>query len=222
MIQLSAEEIRVLGSLMEKEKTTPDNYPISLNSLTLACNQKSNRDPVMDLTENKVLKAIDGLRDKKLAWECTTPGSRVPKYQHQFPQIVNVDSAEMAIVSVLMLRGPQTVGELKARCFRLYEFTDLNEVETTLKNLASKEEGGLVVRLPRQRGRKECRYMHLFGDSEERLVEAEESYGGGSLGQGSSEVDSARIEALEKTVENLSQNMESLKQRVEEFIRQFE
>jgi hypothetical protein len=165
-IHLSPIEARVVGCLIEKGITTPDQYPLSLNALTNACNQKSNRDPVLDLDERTVQEAVDGLVKKHLVLEKSGFGSRVPKYQHRFCNTgfgsLEFSTQETAIVCELLLRGPQTPGELRARAGRMSEIRDVGEVETALANLASRADGPFVVRLAREPGRRESRYAHLF------------------------------------------------------------
>jgi uncharacterized protein YceH (UPF0502 family) len=166
-LQLSLTEIRVIGCLIEKAITTPDQYPLSINALTNACNQKSNRDPVMELDERSVQDTIDGLIKKHLVLERSGFGSRVPKYQHRFCNTgfgsLEFTPQATAIMCELMLRGPQTPGELRGRAARMAEIKDVSEVETTLQALATREDGPFVVKLPRESGRRESRYAHLFG-----------------------------------------------------------
>ncbi len=163
---LDEHEARVVGSLLEKEITTPDQYPLSLNALTNACNQKSNRDPVMRLDEAQVLAALDSLRGKHLILEKSGFGSRVPKYQHRFCNTqfgtLQFSEQEFGLVCVLLLRGPQTPGELRSRTQRLCRFSDVGEVEACLEALADREDGPFVVRLAREPGKRESRYAHLF------------------------------------------------------------
>lgn len=163
---LDEHEARVVGSLLEKEITTPDQYPLSLNALTNACNQKSNRDPVMSLDEAEVLAALDSLRGKHLILEKSGFGSRVPKYQHRFCNTqfgtLQFSEQELGLVCVLLLRGPQTPGELRSRTQRLCRFSDVGEVEACLEALADREDGPFVVRLAREPGKRESRYAHLF------------------------------------------------------------
>ncbi len=160
-ILLTAEEARVLGALMEKEVSTPDNYPLSLNALTNACNQTTSRDPVVHYDEATVMRALGSLREKKMLWEVDQAGSRVRKYQQQFSKWHDLDPQAHAVMTLLLLRGPQTPGELKSRSDRLSEFHDLAEVETVLSRL-SERNPPFVVRLPRLPGTKEFRFMHLL------------------------------------------------------------
>ena len=166
--QLDAAEARVLGALLEKEIATPDYYPLSLNALVNACNQKSNREPVVHYDEATVEETLSGLRTKGLALRITGGDSRVPKHGQRFTEQFNLGRREAAVVCVLMLRGPQTVGELRGRTERLYQFDDLEAVESTLNRLA---EMGFVARLPRQAGFKEPRYGHLLSGAIETLEE---------------------------------------------------
>lgn len=164
--ELSPIESRVIGCLIEKQVTTPDQYPLSLNSLVSACNQKSNRDPVMDLDERTVQDTLDGLSRKHLIVEKSGFGSRVPKYQHRFCNTefgsLKLDPKELAVVCELLLRGPQTPGELRTRASRMAAFADVSEVESVLEILMSRSDGPFVTRLAREPGRRESRYAHLF------------------------------------------------------------
>src|SRR3974390_1532685 len=165
-IELSAREARVLGCLVEKQITTPEQYPLSLNAITNACNQKSNRDPVLELSEAEVQGLIDSLSRKHLVLERSGFGSRVPKYQQRFCNtefsVLQFTAQERAIVCELLLRGPQTPGELRSRAARMAEFTDAAQVEATLEAMATRESGPLVQKLAREAGRRESRYAHLF------------------------------------------------------------
>jgi len=166
-IELDPLEARVIGCMIEKQITTPDQYPLSLNALVNACNQKSNREPVMSLEEPAVQRTLDALSRKHLVLERSGFGSRVPKYQHLFCNTeygsLKFSAQELAIVCELLLRGPQTPGELRSRAGRMASFTDVSEVEAALQALLERESGPLVARLPREPGRRESRYMHLFG-----------------------------------------------------------
>src|SRR5215831_9409177 len=155
-------EIRVLGSLIEKQITTPEYYPLTLNSLTAACNQKNNRNPVSSFSESEVDEALYTLREKNLAYVFHGSTSRVPKYKHVAPEVMHLSPPEVAAMCVLMLSGPQTVGEIRTRGSRLYDFSGLEEVEETLRALAAREEEPLVMKLPRQSGQKDARYVHLL------------------------------------------------------------
>ena len=203
-------ETRVLGALVEKQVTTPEYYPLTLNALTLACNQKNNRYPVSSYTESQVSVAVETLREKNLTYVFYGSTSRVPKFKHVMPEVLHLNNAELALMCVLMLRGPQTPGELRGNGARLHEFTGLDEVEQTLNALISRDDEPLVVRLPRQAGQKEVRFAHLL--SGEVPVEA-------------AVVDVQRVsprEALEQKVERLAAEVETLKQQFEQFKKQFE
>ena len=165
-IELTFIEARVIGCLIEKQITTPDQYPLSLNALVNACNQKSNRDPVLDLDERTVQQTLDDLGRKHFVVEKSGFGSRVPKYQHRFCNTeygtLKLDPQELAVVCELLLRGAQTPGELRSRASRMAPFTDVSEVEAALNRLSEREDGPFVVRLAREPGRRESRYAHLF------------------------------------------------------------
>lgn len=167
-ITLEPLEARVIGCLIEKSITTPDQYPLSLNALTLACNQKSNRDPVLDLDDATVQRTVDALSRRHMIMERSGFGSRVPKYQHLFCNTeygsLRFTPQELAIVCELLLRGPQTPGELRSRASRMAAFADVTEIETALESLASRADGPFVVRLAREPGRRESRYAHRFGE----------------------------------------------------------
>ncbi len=160
-------EVRVLGSLLEKEITTPEYYPLTLNALVNACNQKSNREPTTSYDEEQVLTALETLRSKKLSTKVTGTGLRVPKYTHRFSEALNLGRRETALLCVLMLRGQQTVGELRDRAERMHDFADLAEAESCLQRLAEREPYPLVTKLPRQPGMKEPRYAHLLSGEPE-------------------------------------------------------
>ena len=165
-IELTAHEVRIIGCLLEKQIATPEHYPLSLNALANACNQKSNRDPVLNLSESSVQDLVDGLIKKYQVSEQSGYGSRVPKYQHRFCNTeygsLKFSAQEVAILCELFLRGPQTPGELRSRASRLATFNDAEEVEAVLVSLSRREDGPFVVRLPREPGRRESRYAHLF------------------------------------------------------------
>lgn len=173
LMDLIPNQARVIGCLIEKEITTPDQYPLSLNSLTNACNQKSNREPVLTLSESEVQDVLDELKDKRLIREETGFGSRVVKYKHRFCNTefsdLKLDAQELAVICVLLLRGPQTPGELRTRTNRLCEFSDAHQIEGVLNNLSQREEP-LVIRLPREAGKRESRYAHLFCGEVEIVV----------------------------------------------------
>src|SRR6188474_1604138 len=160
-MELTITEARVLGSLVEKQLTTPEYYPLTLNALTAACNQKSNRDPVMSLDETSILSAVDSLRDKNLVYLFYGSSSRTVKYKHMLPSVLELEPPAVAVITLLLLRGAQTIGELRGRSDRLYEFSGLGEVQETLDDLASRDDP-LVIKLERQPGQKEARYAHLL------------------------------------------------------------
>ncbi len=159
--ELSDIEARILGCLIEKETTTPDYYPLTLNSLVNACNQKSNRNPVVSYEETSVVRGLDSLQEKGLSEKIYKADSRVPKYGHLFMKKLNLSLNETAVLCVLMLRGPQTTGEIRGRSERIYKFNDLGEVEKVMDELMNKEHP-MAIKLPRQAGRKESRYTHLL------------------------------------------------------------
>src|ERR1700719_807286 len=176
-IEFSANEARVIGSLIEKEITTPDQYPLSLNALTNACNQKTSGEPVLDLTESAVQQTVDALIRKYMVSDKSAGyGGRVTKYKHRFCNTefgsLKFSKQELGIICVLLLRGPQTPGELRARTNRLCEFADADQVEATLKGLMAREEGPFIARLPRAPGARESRYAHLFSGSIESVEES--------------------------------------------------
>ena len=211
---LTAIETRVLGSLIEKQVTTPEYYPLTLNSLTLACNQKNNRHPVTSYSEQQVADALESLREKNLTYVFYGSTSRVPKYKHVMPEVMHLNHAEVALMCVLMLRGPQTPGELRGSAARLHEFSGLEEIEETLNRLISREDDPLVMRLPRQPGQKEIRFAHLLSGKID--VEA--------LAAAESERPSRHTtsERLEQRVDALSAEVEKLKEQFEQFKKQFE
>jgi hypothetical protein len=217
MTKLNEIEVRVLGSLMEKEITTPDYYPLSLNALVNACNQKSNRDPVMALDESVVTQALDSLNEKSLAGQVSSADSRVPKYAHRMQELFNFDRREMAMLCVLLLRGPQTPGELRGRAERMYKFDDLAGVESALRHLMERDPP-LVKKLARQPGTKESRYAHLLaGDVEGWIAPAEAPPVAATGGQ-----DEQRITRLETEVQSLRTEIAALRQQLEDFRKQFE
>jgi uncharacterized protein len=219
--QLDPVELRVLGALMEKEIATPDYYPLSLNALVNACNQKSNREPVVSYDEDMVETALEGLRNKGLSMR-VSGDSRVAKHEQRFTERDNLGRREAAVLCVLMLRGPQTVGELRGRTERLYTFEDLEGVESTLNRLA---EAGYVKRLPRQAGFKEARFTHLLAGDVQVVEEASTAPASergptdrGATDRGATDrgpTDRDRIAALEAEVADL-------KRRFEDFKRTFE
>ena len=211
---LTLHETRVIGCLIEKQITTPDQYPLSLNSLTNACNQKSNRDPVLDLDEGMVQQLLDQLTKKRLVSQQSGYGSRVPKYQHLFCNTsfgtLKLSPQELGIVCELFLRGPQTPGELRSRASRMCQFGDVSEVEATLSRLASREDGPFVVRLAREPGRRDSRYAHLFS-GEVIGADESESEDGVSDQIGKPSAAGGRISQLEARVAILETEVAELK-----------
>src|SRR5215216_790059 len=209
-------ETRVLGSLIEKQVTTPEYYPLTLNALMLACNQKNNRYPVTSYSDSQVAEAVESLREKNLAYVFYGSTSRVPKYKHVVPEVLHLSHPELALMCVLMLRGAQTVGELRGNAARLHDFSSLEEVEETLNGLISREPEPLVARLPRQPGQKEGRFAHLLSgeiDVEAMVVESERP---------SRRTGSEQVERLEQRVDALTTEVEKLKEQFEQFRKQFE
>lgn len=225
-VVLSHLEIRVLGALMEKEVTTPDYYPMSLNALVNACNQKSNRDPVMQLDDQTVLETLDSLREKKLVWHRSVVGARVLKYEHNIKSLYPLSEQEFGVLCILFLRGPQTVGEIRQRSERLCTFNSLPEVEEVLRELINREDGPFLTELPRQVGRKEPRYTHLFAGSEwiDELIEKSASENLSTpvvVNSGKVELQN-RIDALELTVTQLREELAMLNQEFHDFKQQLE
>jgi len=218
-IELDSLEARVIGCLIEKQVTTPDQYPLSLNALVNACNQKSNRDPVMSVDEPTIQRTIDALSRKHLVLERSGFGSRVPKYQQLFCNTeygrLKFSPQELAVVCELLLRGPQTPGELRSRANRMAPFSDVSEIEAVLQSLLERESGPLVARLAREPGRRESRYLHLFSGeappqapapsaSAERLPETLED-----------EALASRVARLEEEVRQLRAEVQALTSRAE-------
>lgn len=217
MSLLTETEVRLLGSLIEKQITTPEYYPLTLHSLTAACNQKNNRNPVMSLTEQEVERALDSLRDKNLAYVFHGSTSRVPKFKHVAPENLQLNPAELAVMCVLMLSGAQTVGEIRTRGSRLYEFSGLEEVDETLHGLSARESEPLVVKLPRQSGQKDARYVHLLS-GEPDLSHLEPT----TTEQSTRRANSERAPQLEEQVQALRQQVEELARQFADFRKQFE
>jgi uncharacterized protein YceH (UPF0502 family) len=212
--ELTEVEARVVGCLVEKQLTTPEYYPLTLNALTNACNQKSNREPVVSYDEQTVEKALQNLRDKNIVYVFYGSSSRVPKYKHILPDVFELEPSEVAALSVLMLRGPQTPGEINQRSSRLYDFRSLDEVVETLENLTKRDEP-LTIRLERQPGQKEVRYAHLLcGEVDEATISSWQKPASGSQNE--------RITELEAEIENLRAEFNSFRDSVEEFKKQFD
>jgi hypothetical protein len=220
---LNETEVRVAGSLVEKQVTTPDYYPLTLNALVNACNQISNRDPVVKYGERIVEDAVESLRAKNLVYIFYGAESRVPKYKHMMREVYTLSPQELAVVCVLMLRGPQTVGEIRGRTGRLHEFAELREVEETLDGLARRDEP-LVLKLPRQTGRKDARYAHLLSGTPEFEEQGEEAAAHASTRPSSSTraAEGERVARLEAEVEALRGEVAELRRQLEEFRKQFE
>jgi hypothetical protein len=221
-IRLNPQEVRVLGSLIEKEITTPDYYPLTLNALTNACNQSSNRDPVMSLDEQTVVRSLDSLREKHLAMLFKGAESRVPKYSHRFAaNDSDLGRPEIAVMCVLMLRGPQTVGQIRGRTGRMHEFATLDQVEAVLNFLAARPSRPLISKLPRQAGCKEQRYTHtlsgepVFRQSAEAEVRPEPA-------TIAVRQENDRILKLESDWAALRAEVNDLKRQLAEFRKQFE
>ena len=218
---LNTLEVRVLGCLMEKEATTPENYPLSLNALTNACNQKSRRSPVVDFDDKMVARALESMREKGLVRVVTGAEQRIPKHRHVFDEHMGLTAAQMAVLCELMVRGPQTVGELRGRASRMHPFEELSHVDAVLQQLLAREPAA-VVQLPRQPGRKEPRYAHLFAgepagsaDEEARALPPEAA----TLVV---RAENERIAALEVSVEQLRAEVAALHQELATFRQQFD
>ena len=225
-IELTPMEARVIGCLIEKQITTPDQYPLSLNALVNACNQKTNRDPLMDVDEPTVQRTLDGLAKKHFILERSGFGSRVPEYQHRFCNTeygsLKFTPQELAIVCELLLRGPQTPGELRPRAGRMAQFTDNDQVETTLQTLSTREDGPFVVRLARQPGRRDAQWAHLFSGPVAAGTDAEEPAEPRTSHAGAASVSAAstsggtpsRIDRLEAEVRLLREELDTLKKQL--------
>ncbi len=208
-ILLTDDEVRVLGCLMEKEMATPEYYPLTLNALTNACNQKSNRNPVVSYSEETVIYALNGLRERKLVRQSNI--GRVAKYEQIFSQDLKLVTSEQAIICILLVRGPQTAGEIRSRTERLYAFPDLDEVQKAITNLEDME---LVVKMPRQPGRKESRYAHLLsGQPQEISVE--------TVLRPETATRNDRLSELQEHIEELRRDMRDLQAEFAAFKSQF-
>ncbi len=212
-IILTFEETRIIGSLIEKELTTPEYYPLTINSLKNACNQKSNRNPVVAFDEDLLEKTVEGLRSKSLISRVTGGEIRVPKYRQVFTEALNLSAEETAAICVLMLRGPQTPGEIKGRTGRMFTFENLVQVDEVLQNLMNRETP-LAVKLPRQTGMKEARYAHLLsGQPDEEIPQP--------VNEEESSLSEERMEKIESLIEGLREELNGLKKEFEEFKNQF-
>jgi uncharacterized protein len=217
---LNEVEVRVLGALVEKQVTTPEYYPLTLHALVQACNQKSNRNPVVGFDEGTVTRAIESLRGKNLVYVFYGSTSRVPKYKHMMGEIFGLSPQELAIMCVLMLRGPQTPGELRGRTERLYDFSGMEEVEETLALLSNKDPQCLVSKLPRHPGQKETRYAHLLMG--EVSVDVESVSAGAAAENMIELAKSRKTTDLEQEVEGLRDEISKLRNEFEEFKKQFD
>src|SRR4030088_2528404 len=214
---LTETEVRVLGSLIEKDITTPEYYPLSLNALVNACNQKSNRDPFMQLDETAVREALSGLQERRMAGPAGGADSRVTKYEHRLQEVFNFTRAEIAVLCVLLLRGPQTPGELRGRSERMHRFEALEEVQSALQKLMQREPP-LAKVLPRQPGTKESRYAHLLAGG----VGEVETGGPAGATVERNPADAERIARLEEEVAELRRDVSEVKDQLERFRKQFE
>lgn len=213
--QLSLAETRILGALIEKDLATPEYYPLTLNALTAACNQKSNREPVLDLDERKVQEGLDALAAQHLVWQRSSFGSRAAKYAHKFTdtlsRAIEFDRAELATLAVLMLRGPQTPAEIRIRSGRMHDFASVADVEAVLRRLASRTDGPYTMELGRQTGQRERRWAHLFsGPVDAAMVNAEETLRPNGAAAGLE----ARVADLEAEVAQLREIVMDLKSRM--------
>jgi len=197
---LSSLEARVIGVLVEKQLTTPDNYPLSLNSLVAGCNQKTSRDPVMNVSEEEAQAALDSLKDKKLVTNSWGASRRVVRYSHNLPQVLGTDQGTTALAATLMLRGPQTPGELRTACERMYRFADLSSVEAYLETMSGRASGALVVKLPKQAGSREHRWAHLLSGDIDVTVESSVPQASASVAPGSLAALQAELNALRDEV----------------------
>ena len=221
-MNLTPIEARVLGSLVEKDITTPDYYPLSLNALVNACNQKNNREPVMTLDEDSVRGALEGLQSQRLAGPARGADSRVTKYEHRLQEVYNFTRGEIAVLCVLLLRGPQTPGQLRGRGERMHRFEELDQVQAALQRLMQREPP-LAAVLPRQAGTKEARYAHLMsGDIDSTALEHAHTTSSTSAGSPSDSDLRERIAHLEENVADLKSKIEELTQQLTDFRRQFQ
>jgi uncharacterized protein YceH (UPF0502 family) len=217
---LTVAQLRVIGALLEKELTTPDQYPLSLNALTAACNQKTNRDPVLELAESDVQAVIDELRQQRLIMEESGFGSRVPKYRHRFCNTefgaLKLSPQELGIVCVLLLRGAQTPGELRTRTQRLCDFADVGQVEHCLDAMAARDEP-LVRKLPREPGQRESRYMHLFGCDDDAVAQSAPAASGTAHAVAHTQAAAGlTIAALVARIDVLEQEIIAVKKRLDD------
>ncbi|MFL6374391.1 MAG: YceH family protein [Pyrinomonadaceae bacterium] len=215
--QITPVEARILGALVEKQLTTPEYYPLTLNALVNACNQKNNRDPVMELLESEVSTSIERLRDRNLVYVFYGSTSRVPKYKHMLPTYYELEPAEVAVMAVLMLRGPQTLGELRERTSRMQEFSGLDEVQQTLNSLTTREDP-LVTRLDRLPGQKDARFAHLLNGP----IDTEALAAAYPTRAQATESTNDRVTRLESEVTRLTTELTDLRSTFAEFRKQFD
>jgi uncharacterized protein len=212
-VKLTPAEARVLGALIEKEITTPDYYPLSLNALTNACNQRSNREPIMNLDDDELRQALHGLEAKRLAGRARSADGRVTKYEHWLGEAFNFSRAETAVICILLLRGPQTPGELRGRTERLHEFTEISDVTAGLQKLMEREPP-LVTLLPRQPGARESRYAHLLCGPVEFAMASSADVAAEDPSPSTSQYED-RIAQLESTVAELQREVAALREKIE-------
>ena len=218
---LNAVEVRVLGALLEKELTTPEYYPLTLNALTNACNQKNNRGPVVAFEEATVVRGLDGLRERKLVSTVTGAGIRVPKYKHGATEMFNLIRQESAIMCLLLLRGPQTIGEVRGRTAPMYHFEALQDLRSTIDGLiANEHRQALVMKMPRQTGQKEVRYMHLLSGVPD--VREPEETARPEIARLQVLAENERIALLEVEVKSMKKTIEILREQLATFKKQFE
>lgn len=217
---LNQVEARVLAALVEKQITTPNNYPLTLSSLTAACNQKSNRCPVTSLSEQDVVRALFSLREQNIAWEKAPAGSRVMKYSHDISQMLALTGQQLAVMCELMLRGPQTTGELRTRCERMHSLGDIDQAAAVVQSLVDYPDGPLLIKLPKEPGRRDCRYAHLLCGEPEISDEPVEVKPDSAVLAVRAE--NERIAELETQVKELWTEMAELNRQFAEFKEQFD
>jgi len=217
---LNLVEARVLGALIEKEITTPNNYPLTLTSLATACNQRSNRYPVTDLSEKEVVRALFSLRERHIAWEKAPAGSRVMKYSHEISEMLSLTDQQLAVICELMLRGPQTIGKLRTHCERMHPLGDITQAADIVKSLVNYPETPLAVQLPKEPGRRENRYTHLLcGEPEIPDDPVAVTPHPAVIAV---RAENERIASLEAEVQQLRQDVTTLTEKLDHFKTQFE
>ena len=217
---LNPVEARVIATLVEKQITTPNNYPLTLTSLTTACNQKSNRHPVMDLTEEETARALYSLRERNIAWETAPAGSRVMKYSHEISRLLPLTDRQLAVLTELMLRGPQTIGELRTHCERMHPLGDITQAAEVVQSLIDDADSPRVVKLPREPGRRENRYAHLLcgePDISDEPVDIAPSAAVAAV-----RTENERIAELENQIGKLQQEVAELTEQFGKFKKQFD